>query len=595
MIKKEKILIYAPFQGVAEYSFPFVKLSNTLRELNYEVDLLTCRGLQIDSCILQISAHKELNSIKGKKTICNWCREYTSAKEIYFDELLDLDSFSLNIEDQNEINNIVKKFQFKDIESFEIDKIPIARIASYNFLLRFQIIDLNEISEYQFEQFRSFYLKAVLKTFFSYKCFLKQKFYKMVFVGDPHYSQNQIILRLNDLYNVKSIAMFPTHHHKYYFDHYLLCHGSNYEFTQKILSAFTPKEFIYDKKSCDLALAYVESLWNSKQKSIFSTPKNNNLSEILRCCKIKKQQKKIVLLVMSSLDESFATDFSVYNSELWSQYSLLFENQILWIEECIKYFKNRTDTKLIIRCHPREYNEGKTATILEVEKLANKYKHENIYFNFPSDKISVYDLLNISDLCLMRRSSIGIQAGLIGIPAISYVNGNELYPVFFSPTSIEEYFLDISNVLNSENSRKYEYVEIQFKWLIHYYGKSSFKLNSNDYWDLHPKNDDEKEIRKKKNLPVHQIDIYNQLTKVLDLDKKLLENYIKGGGELWDNFDSFNQSSLIEISSFNLVQMLLQAIFYKTINSKKQQSINEQRNLNKSINFYLQIIESKTV
>lgn len=596
--KKQRILIYAPIQGVPQYSFPMTKIAKTLLDLGNKVDLLSCRGLQSDACIVQISAHKELCSIEQKAKICKWCKGYENANKPYFSGSGYLDDHFDSSLDEIKLNKILDSFEIEDIESFHINDIPIARIACYNFLLRFQIVDISKITLEQFKHFKNKYFSATLKTFFSYQRFLKNHSYDKVIVGDPFYSQNQVIVQLNKFHNIKTVSVYPSHHHKYYFDHYMLCNDDSYKFSAKVLKEFSPENMIYTQNARDITLEYIESLWNGKQKSIFSTPKNDDIENVRTICGIRKNHERVVLLVMSSLDESYATDFSVYEGKMWSGYNLLFDSQVEWISQCIDYFKDKKNYKLIIRCHPREYVQGKTATIKAIEGLSNYINCENVYFNFPSDKISIYDLLNISDLCLMRRSSIGIQAGLVGIPAISYLVGNELYPSFYSPSSVKEYFECISEVLYRAHSRSYRYVELQFKWLIHYYSHSSFKLDSDNYWNIFPKADSEdsaKVKRKELDLPVHEIDVYNRFTEVSKLDKKVLDNYIQKDTEVWDIVSNQDKKSQDMCSEDILIKKLVYAIFGKDVDKvEHRELLNRLSRLNKSIDFYLQNLDIPT-
>ncbi|MCO4781874.1 MAG: hypothetical protein KC646_06075 [Candidatus Cloacimonetes bacterium] len=592
----KKILIYSPFQGIAEYSFPLSKIAESLKKTNSSVDLLLCSGLQIDTCYLQISHHKELISLEEKIKMCKWCKGYSKDSSKHFDNVVSLDESSLTSTELIQINKVIFEIKKEEVEDFQIDEIPIARIACYNFLIRFQITNFQSVTDEQFNIFKEYYLTSVLKTFYAYKKILSQNDYSVVVLSDPNYSLNQIVVKINEFEKVRSIAVFPTHHHRYFYDHYLLCYGDQHNHASDIMKGFEKRK-LNSRKSREIALDYLEALWNERQKFIFSSPKTNLLAEVREKCGILPEHKKVVVLVTSSLDESYATDFSVYKSELWTNYEFLFENQETWIEECVKHFRKMKGVKLIIRCHPREHYLEKTATSLEIERLSLKYSSDSIYFNFSSDDISVFDLLNISDVCLVRASSVGVQAGILGIPTISYLKNNRYYPNFFNPATNLEYFETIDSVLEKDDCRDIRFIEMQFQWLMYYYGEVSFKISSNKYWEIYPKTSakevEKKKLRIQKNLPVHEIDTYLNTAVVDEENELILHKYINDHQEVWKSYEELSIDSYEKEDITVLIKDLIKSIYGKDIHNESDLIfLTELMNQNKTLQFYFECLKN---
>ena len=93
---------------------------------------------------------------------------------------------------------------------------------------------------------------------------------------------------------------------------------------------------------------------------------------MLEIIKIKKNQK-IILVSMSSYDEVLSAYL------LYTKKSLggIFKDQIEWIENVIKNFKNKNEYFIIFRPHPREF--FKTNDSIYLRKL------KKIFSNLPSN------------------------------------------------------------------------------------------------------------------------------------------------------------------------------------------------------------------
>jgi len=594
---KNKLLIYAPYSGVPQYSFPLAKMAKGLATQGFEVDLLTCNGLQQPTCILQISHHYELLEPEKKNAICKWCTAYAMEQKDFFSKVLFLDNHYLCESEMQMIEATTEKLEVQDIEDFKIEEVPIARLACYNFFLRFQILAPSQISEEQFKIYKQHYFKSTLTTFIGYSNFLKQRNYTEVLIGDANYSQNQVVFRINQLRGVQTFSTFSTYHHKYVWDQYGLCQGDDViRYRAKALQGFKKDDGPFYKEGERLALDYVNTLWNKQAKTIFSTPKEDNLSEVIDTCAITDKHKKVVLLVSSSLDEALATEFSIYESDLWSRYNPLFENQVQWMEACIQYFSDRKDTKLIIRCHPREYIVGKSATARAIEALSEKYQFENIYFNFPEDKISIFDLLDLTDICLIRASTVGLEASLLGIPVVSYMN--YLDPLCFCPENKTEYFAKITDLLGKGNCRDFQLALEMYKWLMFFYHKGIIRMDSKGYWELFPENTAKanaiKEERKKQNLPVMQIKEFDTRTNLDSISLQVLAKAFGSQSKTWDIFDSVTDEVALDnddLAPASVIQKLILAIYRKDIHIFKDlETLRTNSGQNKTKAFFLEAL-----
>lgn len=111
------------------------------------------------------------------------------------------------------------------------------------------------------------------------------------------------------------------------------------------------------------------------------------------------------------------------------------------------------DLYIVLRVHPREFPNHRENKHSESShfyiSLYERYKNSSsIHINLPQDNISLYDLLEEADLVLNAFSSVGEEAGLLGIPVISAFQSYCNYPNNLEPAyaNTAEYL----NVIQSE-------------------------------------------------------------------------------------------------------------------------------------------------
>ena len=86
-----------------------------------------------------------------------------------------------------------------------------------------------------------------------------------------------------------------------------------------------------------------------------------------------------------------------------------------WIYTCIKYYKERKDTQLIIRIHPVEVKVSNILSTRDrVEDFISKNfdSLSNIIILLPTVEVSPYVLMDISSLGLVYTSSTGFEMAL---------------------------------------------------------------------------------------------------------------------------------------------------------------------------------------
>lgn len=188
--------------------------------------------------------------------------------------------------------------------------------------------------------------------------------------------------------------------------------------------------------------------------------------------------KKVLLATLSSYDELLAAEVAGFG---WSTHNEVFASQLEWIEWLFDYAKSRDDIHIIIRVHPREFpikGIGERSEHSYLLEAAFARRPENVSINLPADEIALYDLLVESDVVLVAWSSVGMEAGMLGVPVVTYAGDVTLYPrsLLFDATSRAQYRDMIEKALLSGWS--IERARFFFRWAVLLLARSRIGLSN---------------------------------------------------------------------------------------------------------------------
>jgi hypothetical protein len=99
--------------------------------------------------------------------------------------------------------------------------------------------------------------------------------------------------------------------------------------------------------------------------------------------------------------------------------NVLFADMFAWLNTLLEIFKAHPETLFVVRAHPDESRPGK----LSRESVAmwfdrNSALLQNAVFIPPQERISSYELIRLSKFVLTYNSQIGLEAMLMGVPAL---------------------------------------------------------------------------------------------------------------------------------------------------------------------------------
>ena len=137
----------------------------------------------------------------------------------------------------------------------------------------------------------------------------------------------------------------------------------------------------------------------------------------------------------------------------------VFKDQFEWIHDLIAEFSNCTGITLIIRLHPREYQDKRGGHLAEVgikwEKILTKLPN-NVRIDHPDLKFSISDHFQEVSVFTTGWSTTALEAVEHRIPVVVYDNLLPSFPEQFytSGNSKNDYFVNLRNELEFPKIRK---------------------------------------------------------------------------------------------------------------------------------------------
>ncbi len=472
-----KILAFSPFCGVLQHSIPESILLKQLAP-SHTVLYLTCNQSYQGGCIVMSARGVNFKStLEEKSKTCNLCERTQKAvvKKNNFVPLYTEDF--LEEHERTQIATLLDTVTAENFKDFAFGGMPIGRYAYYLVSLTFKKRNF-EITTEEFLELKN-HINDCLKTYFISHRVLENHKPDGVLIYNSFYPTNRVFLEVTRQLGISSFYIHagPNIRHRLSTmvlgreHHYKIIH-EQFKYWSLISEKSTPKAvfpLVYDH--------YCELLKGVNQFVYSPSPyKNSNDIESF----FNAKGRKVILLTMSSFDERFSAEMI---DVLDKQTNLLFDSQVQWVQETIELFRNKPDCYLIIRVHPREFPNKRESVLSEHAKYLKKCLvnlPENIVVNWPQDNVSLYSLMEITDLCLNFTSTVGKELVFFGIPVITYAANGLCYPTDINclVNTLSKYEQQIIYFLN--NKITLEKLVLLFRWYAVEFYYSVLSLNDAD-------------------------------------------------------------------------------------------------------------------
>jgi hypothetical protein len=437
-------------------------------ELSHEVEVVRCTGAFSSHCVAMSASNIHFDSFSmGKKLVCRTCRKRS--------DLIDKteNGLRINFDDEIEPADIVTARLFtadatsENWSSLVFEGIPVGKIASYEIFLTHKI-DSIWIPESVWPEFQANLVNTVLVVMVAKKILTKSNPDRVVVYNS--------LYALNNAYtSVAESLGIPT---------FTLQGGPHVSRRPSTLTCFSSPNAMFlstyskegsdwlrqpsDRKAILIASEHLQNLLIGESAFAYSAKSSSHSRARISKLIAIDSHRPVLVALLSSEDEFFAANLvgAIPRIEDWR---VVFESQNEWIKWLIHYAERYPQIDLVIRIHPRlmpNKRENKLAPyVRELENLLSTIP-SNVKVNWPSDEISLYDLMQYTDVVLNKRSSAGLEMMAYGLPVV--LPGDEF--LFSCPPDIclvakdkEDYERLINKAIGDgwslENVRK------AFRWL----------------------------------------------------------------------------------------------------------------------------------
>ena len=470
-------LLFNPHTGLWAHTAPEAYLARSLKELGHDISYLGCGKIQ-NYCSVISAWGIYPNSLKEKYS--NKCAKLNkktlkAISKFYGIPFQMLDNFIDNHE-LNSINQVVSKtISNKSLNLIYLD-IKVGKLALYELILQHKKMTIN-LTEEQWKEYEV-YLKNSLILLKSFSNFCKKNSPEVILSFSPQYSNINPAMQYAQKRDIKVLFMesgtnlsdrLSTLRVWDWRIHKLVNPGLKYWKSET--------KYHVTKRSVNGIINHYKELLKGNHFSVFSSTNKNHFD-------IKKEwnislNKKVLLMTLSSYDEAFAA-LVIGAFPYQKVFSDVFKTQFEWIEETIKWVKNRKDLFLIIRVHPRDFPNKRDSIRSEQSYLLEKVLKavpKNVKVNWPRENVSLYQILESTDVLLTGWSVTALEALILGIPVVTYDSKLPSYPkdIYYSGRSMDKYFKNIKKAIN--DGWDFKNVRNGFRWLSFNFNYCTIKVS----------------------------------------------------------------------------------------------------------------------
>jgi hypothetical protein len=419
-----KALFFSPFSNVWEHSFPETLVAESLKDRGIDITLVRCDGLYESFCVAMSAAGLTASDdLVKKRQVCGACRKRRDLLNTATGfPSLNLENY-LTPEDFKDAAEIARQVGIDAWPELELDGIPVGRYAAYEFLLHYKILG-TAIPEELFPVYREQLRICVLTLRASQRV-----------MAD---TSPDVVLTYNRLYGVNHSFLvvaervgIPT---------YTLQGGAHITHRVETMTMFRNSETYFDifekdswidyknrpigVREIDLVNSHFDGLMEASSAFAYSSAFKAAEPDALRARFGIPADAPVLLIPMSSEDELNAAQLA----DFWPDTSgkpNVFDDQFAWIRFIFEFAKERPQYRFVLRLHPRMFPNKRENVVAPVVALVMDLIEEapdNVVVNFPSDDVSIYDLLQIVDVLLGYRSTVGAEFAGFGIPVVAPAN-----------------------------------------------------------------------------------------------------------------------------------------------------------------------------
>lgn len=459
-----KVVCFSPNDAVWRWTFPQAKFLEALKQRGDEIIYVYCDREFSSFCMSMASSGVRFTDDPEKKqAVCDLCVERSRLVRSEFGfEGRSLKSF-LTDEDRDTATHISSEESVKSLADFKLFGLPIGRFAMFEAVIQTKSVTkelTSDAEQYYRANFRNTYLAACAS-----KRMLDELRPDIGLSYHTAYAYNRAFQQLAEARGIPVWFLNASFNVTELDTHLIAARSDPERFYKQVLADWPQyKELPCDDSEFERVADHLIGLMQGGGFGYSNAiaGKEQGALEKLSC----PADKKVLLAALSSYDEILAAELSGFG---WSLESSIFESQAEWVKWLFEFVRDRDDIHLIVRVHPREFvasDVGRGSAHAQMLQKIFATKPDNVSINLPSDRISIYELLVHVDAVLVAWSSAGSDAGLLGVPAITYCEDILLYPpeLVLAARTREQYASLIDQVLGMGWS--IERARAFFRWSV---------------------------------------------------------------------------------------------------------------------------------
>jgi hypothetical protein len=462
--KPLKIIFFSPFSAIWFHAFPEALVAEALQQQGNQVVYVTCGEAFKSYCVAMQSMKLSTDSTPEQKA--RVCAECNANKTVLRREM-GLKSYDLREkvtqDEWEQVRQIVSRATAENILDLVLDGVAVGRFSFYQFILRTKKFEMSFTAS-EWEQFK-IELENSLIAFFAARNILQLEKPDRIITYNSLYSVNRVFCESAAVMGIPVYFLHAGANLSNRLHGLMMGRDNTWEYAFRLSDRWQQyKDVACSPQMLARVTAHFLELCAGRNAFAYSSAVSDEPPNVRNRFGIDPK-KKLLVAAMSSYDEVFAAEIAgVHKPDMG-----IFPTQIQWIKALIRFMADRPDLALILRIHPREFPNKRDAVMsrhaLEIRSLLENLP-PNVKVNWPTDKLSMYQLADQTDVVLNAWSSVGREVTALGIPVVLYAHKQVCYPTELNYVGYTEqqYFQRIDEALadgwNPERIRE------SYRWLV---------------------------------------------------------------------------------------------------------------------------------
>ena len=522
--KKKKVLLYIPEALFETHYLSMNYMAECLKKQGHVVYMVKCYK-QFEFCPPYLWLDDGFTAMDEEKQCANCSKIADRLKNNSNHQFVELNKL-LNSSHYQNVKNALEAAP-ENLLEFTFDSVEFGKLTSYQFALINKVSNFETVSA----ELRKNWLKLIQTAIISYHhvCEIIDIYSIDNLIYYNYYATEVGAAAAAKYKNVKSSFSASISHR--WVDFTRISIGAPNEYYLSVQKWNKWRNIKIDQS--EINEVFLDLLFNifSSGGHRYSPEKDYTSSIDFDLCKSLNipKSKKILTAYTSSDDERLGMSnmFNALGFDSLQEERECFYDQLDWLSSIIKFVSESEEYFLIIRIHPRsgknKFNSLISEFYVHFLDLISNLSLENCLIIHPHENVSSYDLIELSSVCLVSWSSIGLDIARMGIPCISAIKLVPTYPdddFLYYEKNKEDYFNRIEELCNSNFSIKS--VVLSYRWYIFQrFSSSIYFENIKPIFESH----DKVKIRENKKTleTLEKVIIGNENVRDINLTNKLIK------------------------------------------------------------------------